>query len=125
MKITKSIGQWDRIGMWEDPFYDPENPVPEDTDFTIYEWLGYDPERINRYIANGFEVIRNDCWYLDYISYGEKEWEKYHNCKLYESYGGEISMWSEYIESNEKVKRKFCFSIFLKFLSTPRVHLLV
>merc|ERR1712048_525589 len=88
LKIAKSVKredgsqQWDRIGIWEDPVSNADQPVPEDRDLTIFEWLGYNTEKYKRWFSQGFEVIRNDCWYLDYISYGETEWKKYRDCPL-------------------------------------------
>jgi len=105
IKREDGTRQWDRVGVWEDQFVDENAPLPDDREISAFVWLGFNDEKFNRYLDAGFEVIRNDCWYLDYISYGETEWEKYHKCKLYQSTGGEISLWAEYVDASNTESR--------------------
>ena len=42
--------------------------------------------------------MRSDCFYLNYINYGE-DWQNYINCEIGDyAVGGEVSMWGEYVD---------------------------
>ena len=64
IKREDGTRQWDRVGVWEDQFVDENAPLPDDREISAFVWLGFNDEKFNRYLENGFEVIRNDCWYI-------------------------------------------------------------
>ena len=119
--------QW-KLGIWEDPvMFDQENYQRFDSSkIRVYAWYkdasnknititGSTEERLKRYYSQGYEAVRCDCFYLNYISYGNNEdWKDYLNCPLTDyAVGGEISMWGEYVDATnlEHTCRKWCFEI--------------
>ena len=70
---------------------------------------GSTEERLKRYYSQGYEAVRCDCFYLNYISYGNNEdWKDYLNCPLTDyAVGGEISMWGEYVDATNLEPRMF------------------
>lgn len=113
-KLLKTVDKLDKKAIvWEDVY---ENGVKIDLRTKIQLWKGA-PENIswadtlNKVTADGYEVILSSPWYINYISYGYKEWYNWYTVEPLKDFkgteeqkkkivGGEVCLWSEYVDGS-------------------------
>lgn len=102
--------------VWQEVF-DHGAELPKDAIVHVWKYLNDKPAymaELQNVVKAGYRAILSSCWYLNYIDYGQ-DWIKFYQCDPGASpvetqeeklvLGGEICMWSEFVDDNNVVSR--------------------
>lgn len=114
-KVIREAGK--QMVVWQEVF-DNGAELPKDTIIHVWKDINDEPKylaELKRVVSSGYHALLSSCWYLNYIDYGQ-DWIKYYKCdptrglqvsnKLkYQVLGGEICMWTEWVDDTNVVSR--------------------
>ena len=103
--------------VWQEVF-DMGANLPKDAIIHVWKNINDRPnymKELAKVVKSGYRALLSSCWYLNYIDYGE-DWIKFYECDPVETkkltsdeqklvLGGEICMWTEYVDDTNVVSR--------------------